>query len=162
MEPSMTVSFRKPFAVGLSIAIVATASLAASHTASSSNKAVAARHAQMQMISYNTGLLGSVAKGEVEFNAEMVNSAAKNLNALAKMDTSTLWTQGTEQGAAEGSRAKPEIWSDAPGFAAKFADLEKASADMMGAADLDAVKAGIGAIGGTCKGCHETYRGPKN
>ena len=158
----MKSSFRKPFTIGLSIAIVATAGLAASHTASSSNKAVAARHAQMQMVAYNTGLLGSVAKGEVEFNAEMVNSAATNLNALAKMDTSTLWTTGTEQGAADGSRAKPEIWSDAAGFADKFAALEKASADMMGAADVDAVKAGMGAIGGTCKACHETYRGPKN
>ncbi|MGC1494637.1 MAG: cytochrome c [Sulfitobacter sp.] len=155
-------SLKVPFGVGLSIAIVATAGLAASHTASSSNKAVAARHAQMQMIGYNTGLLGAMAKGEVDFSAEMANSAAINLNMLAKMDTSTLWTEGTEQGAADGSRAKAEIWSDAAGFADKFADLEKASAAMIGAADVDAVKAGMGAIGGACKACHESYRGPKN
>jgi len=158
----MKLSIRAPFAVALSTTVIATAGLAASHTASSSNKAVAARHAQMEMISYNTGLLGSVAKGEMEFNAEMVNSAAANLNALAKMDTATLWIGGTEQGAADGSRAKPEIWTDAAGFTDKFAMLEKASADMMDAADVDSVKAGMGAIGESCKACHEAYRGPKN
>ena len=154
--------FKVPFGLGLGIAVVATATLAASHAGKISNKAVAARHAQMQMISYNTSLLGAVAKGEVEFNAEAVNSAATNLNILAKMDTTTLWTTGTEQGAVDGSRAKPEIWTDAAGFADKFAALEKASAAMMGAADQDAVKASMGAIGGTCKACHESYRGPKN
>ena len=78
------------------------------------------------------------------------------------MDTATLWTPGTEQGAAEGSRAKPEIWSDAAGFAAKMADLKNAAAAMSGAADQAAVGAAMGGIGGACKGCHETYRGPKN
>ncbi len=151
-----------PFGLGLGIAVVATATFAASHSGKISNKTVAARHAQMQMISYNTGLLGAVAKGEVEFSAEMVNSAATNLNILAKMDGATLWTSGTEQGAVDGSRAKAEIWSDAAGFADKFAALEKASAAMIGAADQDAVKAGMGAIGGSCKACHESYRGPKN
>lgn len=154
----MTSLPRLPFAIGLSIAIVATASLAAT----ASDKAVAARHAQMQMISYNTGLLGDIAKGDAEFDAALVASAAANLNALAKLDGTSLWIAGTEQGAIEGSRAKTEIWTDAAGFADKFAALEKASADMMDAADLDAVKAGMGAIGGACKACHDTFRGPKN
>tara|TARA_R110000787_G_scaffold257257_1_gene362470 strand:+ start:1618 stop:2094 length:477 start_codon:yes stop_codon:yes gene_type:complete len=158
----MKLSFSIPFSVGLSIAIVATMGLAASHAASSSDKAVAARKALMQMVSYNAGLLGAVAKGEADFDAAMVNSAATNLNALAKFDTVSLWLEGTEQGAVEGSRAKPEIWNDTAGFADKFAALEKASADLIGAADLDAVKAGMGAVGGACKACHETYRGPEN
>lgn len=158
----MSALFRTPFAVGLGIAIIATSGYAASHAASSSDKAVAARHAQMQIVGYSTGILGDIAKGEMEFDAEMVNSAATNLNTLAKLDLASLWLPGTEQGAAEGSRAKPEIWSDRAGFIEKFAALEKASADMMGAADVDAVKAGMGAIGESCKMCHDSYRGPKN
>jgi cytochrome c556 len=158
----MSVFFRTPFAVGLSIAIVATAGFAANHTASPGDKAVAARQAQMQIVGYSTGILGDIAKGEMEFDAEMVNSAATNLNTLAKLNLASLWVPGTEQGAVEGTRAKPEIWSDRAGFVEKFAGLEKASADLMGAADVDAVKAGMGPLGGACKACHDTYRGPKN
>lgn len=143
-------------------AVVATASVAGSHAASSSNAAVAARHAEMQMIGYHIGILAAVAKGEMEYDSAMVDAAAKNLQTLAAMDKSTMWIAGTEQGAVDGSRAKAEIWSDPDGFAAKFTDLETASAAMIGAADAAAVGAGLGPIGGACKACHETYRGPKN
>lgn len=156
-------SFKKSaIAVGLSAALIATASVAGSHVAKSSNAAVSARHAQMQIIGYSIGVLGAVAKGEMEFDAAMVNSAATNLNRMATLDPATLWIAGTEQGAVDGSRAKAEIWSDSAGFAEKFADMDKASAALMGAADVDAVRAGMGALGGTCKACHEKYRGPKN
>ena len=146
---------------GLCAALVATAGYAASHS-NVTNKAVAARHAQMQMVAYHTGVLGAIAKGEMEYSAEMVDAAAANLRDLAKMNKATLWTAGTEQGATEGSRAKPEIWSDAAGFAAKMTDLETAAAAMIGAADQGAVGAAMAGIGGSCKACHEGYRGPKN
>ncbi len=148
------------FAVGLSVAIAATATLAASH--GSSNKAVEARHQQMGMIAYHTGVLAAIAKGEADFDAATVAAASTNLQALASLDTATLWTPGTEQGAADGSRAKPEIWSDAAGFQAKFDDLKMAAAAVGGASDAAAVGAAMAGIGGACKGCHETYRGPKN
>ncbi len=153
---------KRPFGIGLSVALIATAAIAASHSAEVANKTVAARHAQMDIIGYSTGILGAMAKGEVEFDAAMANSAAANINAMAKLDRASLWVPGTEQGAVAGSRAKAEIWSDAAGFAEKFAALEKAGADLIGVADVDGVKAGMAAIGGACKGCHETYRGPKN
>jgi len=148
--------------VSLSAALIATAGFAASHSSKSSNAAVVARHAQMQMIGYHTGLLGAIAKGEAEYDAGTVKAAAANLNALAKMNGATLWIEGTAQGQVDGSRAKAEIWSDPAGFAGKFAALEKASMDMMNAGDAAAVGAGMAGIGGACKGCHETYRGPKN
>lgn len=149
-------------ALGLSTAIIATASMAGSHAKEGMNPAVAARHHQMQMVGYSIGILGAVAKGEMEFDAAMVSSAAKNLNALATMDRATLWIEGTEQGAADGSRAKAEIWSDPDGFAERFQALADASAALVDASDVDAVRAGMGDLGGTCKACHEKYRGPKN
>ena len=152
---------KSAIALGLSGLLVATASFAGSH-AKTDNKAVAARHAQMQLIAYSIGILGATAKGEMEFDAEMVNSAATNLNKMATLDPATLWIAGTEQGAVAGSRAKAEVWSDADGFAAAFEKLASASAALVGAADAAAVGAGMGALGGSCKECHETYRGPKN
>ncbi|MFT6674148.1 MAG: cytochrome c556 [Sulfitobacter sp.] len=148
--------------LGLATALIATAGLAASHASKIDNAAVAARHAQMQMIGYHTGVLGAIAKGEADYDSAVVKAAAGNINALAKLDKTTLWVQGTAQGEVDGSRAKPEIWSDLDGFTAKFAALEKASAEMMSAADAAAVGAGMAGIGGACKACHETYRGPKN
>lgn len=142
--------------------LIATATLAASHAAGPSNKAVAARHAQMQVIGYSIGLLGGIAKGEMEFESSTVDSAAQNIALLAKLDTTTLWPEGTEQGATDGSRAKPEIWTNREGFNAAFADLEQAATAVVGAADAAAVGAAMKDLGGACKACHEKFRGPKN
>lgn len=149
-------------ALALSAGIIATASVAGSHSSKTMDPAVAARHSQMQIVGYSIGILGAVAKGEMAYDAAMVASAAANINAMAKLDRATLWTSGTEQGAAEGSRSKAEVWSDPAGFDAKFQGLADASAALMTAADAAAVGAGMGALGGACKACHETYRGPKN
>ncbi|MEQ6247952.1 cytochrome c [Sulfitobacter sp. HNIBRBA3233] len=153
----------KAFTLSLvGLAATATVAMAASHSQKGLEDAVKARHAQMQMVGYHTGMLGAIAKGEAEFDAQIVSAAAANLAALATMERATLWIEGSEQGAVEGSRAKAEIWSDPDGFAAKFGDLEKAALAFEGAADAAAVGAAMGALGGSCKGCHETYRGPKN
>ena len=146
--------------LGLGATLVATTVFADSHAVE--NPAVAARHHQMQMVGYHIGVLGGIAKGEMEYDAEMVSAAASNLAALARMERATLWVAGTEQGAVEGSRAKAEIWSDPDGFAKKFDDLTTAATALVDAGDAGAVGAGMGALGGSCKACHEAYRGPKN
>lgn len=152
---------KSKLAAGCAVALIATASIAASHATKSSNADVAARHAMMGLVGHNMGVLGSTAKGEIAFNAGLVQAAAANLNKLAQIDPTSLWTIGTEQGAADLSRAKPEIWSDAAGFSEKFEAMARASAALMDATDVEAVRAGMGALGGACKACHESYRGPK-
>lgn len=149
-------------ALGLGAAIIATASFAESHAAKDLDPAVAARHYQMQMVGYHTGILGAIAKGEAEYDAAIVAAAAKNLAALASMERATLWVEGTEQGVSAGSRAKAEIWSDPDGFAERMQALADASTALMDASDAAAVGAGMGDLGGSCKACHEKYRGPKN
>lgn len=154
----MKILGKTALALGVSAAIVASAAYAAK----SSNVDVAARQEMMGLVGHNIGILGSMAKGEIAFNAGLANASAGSLNMLAKIDPATLWTAGTEQGAADLSRAKAEIWSDPAGFAAKFTDMENAAATLMTVSDIDGLRAGMGALGGSCKGCHETYRGPKN
>lgn len=143
-------------------ALIASTAFAGSHAAKELNPAVAARHHQMQMVGYHIGILGAVAKGEMDYDAAMVSAAASNLAALARMERATLWVAGTEQGVAEGSRAKAEIWSDPDGFAEKFEGLATAATALIDAPDAAAVGAGMGALGGACSACHENYRGPKN
>lgn len=146
---------------GLTAAILATAAFADSHSAKEPEPPVAARQHLMQMVGYHTGLLGAVAKGEMAYDAAMVSAAASNIAALANMQRATLWIEGTAQGASAGSRAKPEIWSDPNGFAEKFKAMADAAGALVTASDAAAVGAGMGALGGSCKACHEAYRGPK-
>ncbi len=147
-------------AVSALAALVATTTIAIGED--DAPPAVKARKAQMQIIAYHTGLLGAIAKGEAPHDQAIVDVAARNVARMAMIERTTLWLEGTEQGAVKGSRAKAEIWSDPDGFAAKFDALEKAATGLVGAADAAAVGAGMGALGGACKGCHEGYRGPKN
>ena len=157
--------FIKKFSgAGLGIALIATAGIAASHSEKVANAAVNARHAQMQLIAYHTGILGGMAKGEAEYDAEKAKVAAMNLHTAATLDPSSMWVEGTENGTVEGSYAKPEVWTDAEGFASKYEDLQTASAAMMEAAgtDLDALKASMGNLGKACGACHDDYRVPKN
>ncbi len=154
---------------GLSLSFLAATTLAVtaladSHANPALDAAVKARKANMSMIGYHTGLLGSMAKGEAPFDAAMATAAAENLAAAASMNRMVLWIEGSEQGAVAGSRAKAEIWTDAAGFEEDAMALETAAAAMVTAAgtDLESLRAAMGDVGKSCGACHEAYRGPQN
>ncbi|MEO0402017.1 MAG: cytochrome c, partial [Pseudomonadota bacterium] len=138
--------------------------LADGHANPALDGAIKARNAQMSMISYHTGLLGAMAKGETPYDAASATAAAENLAMAASMNRVVLWLEGSEQGAAPGSRAKAEIWTDAAGFEEKAVALETAAATMVSAAgtDLESLRAAMGGIGASCGDCHKAYRGPRN
>lgn len=59
------------------------------------------------------------------------------------------------------SRAKPEVWSDKAGFAAKAKDFADATAALSAAAkadDKEAFAAALASTGASCKGCHDSYQ----
>lgn len=68
---------------------------------------------------------------------------------------------GTATGGAIKTAAKPDIWSDKAGFAKAAADFSiGAKAFDMAARGKDtaAMAKAMGALGGTCKGCHDKFR----
>jgi cytochrome c556 len=72
----------------------------------------------------------------------------------------TWFPAGTEVGVGK-SEAKAEIWTDKAGFAKAVADFSAAAKGYKAAADtgdLAATAKAMGALGGTCKGCHEKFR----
>lgn len=146
-----------------SVAIALALGLALPAAAQDIDGAVKARKGQMQIISYNMGILGGMAKGQIDYDAAMAVGAAKNLAATGAMDIATLWPEGSDNGAHPTTRAAAPIWSDAAGFEEKFGAFTTATAAAVdGVGDgLDGLRASLGAVGGTCKGCHQTYRGPK-
>lgn len=55
------------------------------------------------------------------------------------------------------SESSPTIWTNWDDFMGKGKALADAAA-ALDVASLDGIKAGMGAIGGTCKDCHTSYR----
>ena len=160
----MTRKIALPLAAALAIATFAGAASGDGHVDKALTAAIEARQHQMQLFSYNLGILGAIAKGEEPYDAARATAAAGNLAAVAKLDRSIHWVEGTVQGEVPGTRAKAEIWSDAAGFDKVATELEVAADGLADAAgtDLDALRAAMGPVGKACGTCHDNYRGPRN
>ncbi len=126
--------------------------------------ATKARHAQMGLYSFNLGILGAMAKGEVPYDAAAASAAAGNLAALAQLDQTHIWPEGSDELGVDGSRAMAEIWENMPDVMAKNDDLVTAAKAMEGAAgtDLASLQAAMGPVGEACGACHKAYRVPSN
>ena len=149
-------SYRILIAGGLSAAL-ATVAIAGGH---GGNPAVKARQSHMQLYQHNLAVLGGMAQGEIEYDAEAAQIHADNLLAVASLDERGYWTEGTAAGEVEGSRALPAIWEDMAGFEEDKADMITAASAMAEAAGtgLEAVQANIRAVGQACGACHQGYR----
>ena len=111
------------------------------------------REALMKEIGRTMKSLSEIAKGATPFDAATVKAGGETISAnLTKFGT--LFDAGTE-GASK--QARPEIWSDRAGFDAAREEAIKA-ATALAAADEAGLKAALGAMGGTCKTCHQKYR----
>ena len=130
------------------------------------DKAIKARQAVMQLYSFNLGKLGAMVKGEMDYDAAQAKLAADNLVKAASIGQDAMWPEGTakEDAGMEGKTwAKKAAWDTYPAVAKKHEALQAAAAKMADAAGggVDAIKAAIGSVGGSCKGCHEDFRAPK-
>ncbi|WP_041793848.1 c-type cytochrome [Pararhodospirillum photometricum] len=101
--------------------------------------------------------LSAIVKGELPLSAE----AAKHAEAIAAiMETlPAAFPEGTA-GIAK-TEAKAVVWSKPDEFKAnaqKSADAAKALAQAAASGDTAQMGKALAALGGTCKGCHETFR----
>jgi len=116
------------------------------------------RQSALALIGWYFGPLGAVAKGEKPFNKDEAVRATTNLVALSKMPWEG-FVAGTEN--VGNTKAKPEIWSKAADFK-KAGDNMQAEvaklAALANAGDADGFKKQFGAVGGTCKACHDDFR----
>ena len=124
-------------------------------------KAIKARQAGFQLYSFYAGHLFAMAKGEMEYDAELASTMAQNLNTVANLSNGAMWPQGSDNEAYAGkTRALPEIWTTYPAIGEKSQALKDATAAMVEVAGngLDALRSKIGAVGQSCKGCHDDFR----
>ena len=122
--------------------------------------AVKARQAHMQLVAHNIGVLGGMAQGKADYDADAAAAAASNLNALANMDQASYWTQGTDNATIDGTRALPAIWANMDDFMSKNEDFAFETEAMMDAAgtDLASLQGAMQGLGSTCSACHREYR----
>jgi cytochrome c556 len=117
---------------------------------------IGSRKAAMKTIGGSVGLLTKMVKGEEAYDSAKAKGAVDAI-AKAAQGFDALFPAGSDQG---DTKAGPKIWEDQAGFKAALAKLQEATGPAAEKAgkDVDGVKAALGALGATCKGCHETYR----
>ena len=148
--------------MGLALAFAVTA---VPGSAGEFEKVLEARQSLMQVYSFNISILGAMAKGEMAYDPEIAQAAADNLHAAVTMKNPTMWPKGSDQAAlGDETRAKPEIWSTYPEIAEKSQAMQDAAAQMASVAGTspDAVRTNMKQLGDGCKGCHESFRVPKD
>jgi cytochrome c556 len=124
---------------------------------------IKARQGQFWTMALNLSVLGDMAKGERDYDAAAAQAAADSLAGVAMLDQSRFWVEGSDNFELATTRAKPSIWENPDDFAAKWGAFQDGAATMQAAAGqgLDEMRGAMGAVGGTCKACHEAHRGPE-
>lgn len=114
------------------------------------------REAAMKKNGAAMGALAAIAKGEKDYDAEVVKTALTNIKEGITVFP-TYFPPGSEKASEE---ASPKIWENKADFEAKAAKLAEDVDALL--AQMPADKAAVGAamqtLGKNCGGCHELYR----
>lgn len=119
--------------------------------------AVKYRQSALTVIGNHFGRIGAMVNGRVPFDAKAAQDSAHVVATLSTLP----WAGFTPNTEALKSRAKPDIWKEQAKFkessdkmVAEVAKLEAATKT----GNLDAIKVAFGAVGGSCKACHDAFR----
>ena len=127
-------------------------------------KAIQARQAEMQLRSFNAGPLFAMAKGKIDYDAELAAMLANNLKLLTNVEMGRAWPQGSDNSAYPGkTTALPKIWETYPEIADYGLRYIEAVNNLAAVAGdgKDALRGQIGNLGKSCKGCHDDFREKK-
>ncbi|OYV00448.1 MAG: cytochrome C [Burkholderiales bacterium PBB5] len=142
-------------------AVAALASLPAAAQFNKPEDAIKYRQAAFTVMANHFGRIGAMAQGKVPFDAKLAAENAVIVSDLARLPF-TAFGEGTDKGLPH--RAKPEVWKEAAKFKAAgdkmVAEVAKLDAAAK-AGNLEALKAAAGAVGQSCKACHDDFRAEK-
>jgi cytochrome c556 len=126
--------------------------------------AIKARQGEMQLRAYNAGPLFAMAKGAIAYDAAMAATFAGNLKLMLDLDNGRAWAEGSANDNYKGkTTALPKIWTTYPEiseYGKKYVSAVKDLAAVAGTG-ADALKSKMGALGKSCKGCHDEFREKK-
>ncbi|AEY00066.1 cytochrome c prime [Oceanimonas sp. GK1] len=144
--------------------IVSTALFAASVSAQAElfkpEDAVKYRQSLYQVMAAQAGVIGGMAKGEIDFDAAALHQRAINLSNAAGLLGETYFPETRE---VKASNMLAKGWEDREGMQARGKDFGEALQNLVqvsGEAGFDQAQArkAAGELFKTCKGCHDDYR----
>ncbi len=112
------------------------------------------RHEAMEQVGDAIKVLAAMAKGQRKFDPAVVKAEATTIEERLEK-ASTLFPAGSDQGE---THARPEIWSDRAGFDKGMKDAEQAAHALQSVSEETAFRPALGALGRSCKECHDKYR----
>lgn len=137
--------------------LLATAMIAGAATAAHADEAATKyRQANMEIIGGHMHSIVPIVKGQVSNTADLV-AHAKGLAAAAAMTEGAFKTKALE-GKTEAKAAIWEKWDDFSADSKKMAEEANKLAEVAATGDSAAIGAQLGALGKTCKGCHDTFK----
>jgi cytochrome c556 len=143
-------------ALGATLAgLLLCAALPASAQFQKPQDAIKYRKAAFGIMGTHFGRLGAMANGKIPFDA----AAAKQNAEVAAFMSQLPWEAfgpGTE-----GGDARPEVWKEQAKFKELSDDMRKKMGELDVAAktgDLDKIKTAFGAVGMSCKTCHDSFK----
>jgi cytochrome c556 len=145
----------------VSALVVAAATLSATSAMAQFAKpedAVKYRQSALFVMQQNVGRIAAMVQGKAPFDAKVAADSAAVAEYMAKLPWAA-FVPGSDK--AGNSKAKAEVWSDSAKFNAAADKMQAEMAKLNAAAktgSLDAIKPAMGAVGGTCKGCHDDFR----
>lgn len=150
-------------AVFCSGAILSGAALAATPEPAKSQKHAEAyseyREALFTLMKSNMAPLGGMAKGAIEYDAQVMQTNGLRMEQLANMVSDYLKVDTREFDVH--THAKPELWDNYSDVESKIESLQSAAVNLQKVAkagDESAYREAIGKVGSTCKSCHDDYK----
>lgn len=117
------------------------------------NPAVKARMDLMKEVQDATAVLGKMARQDLPFDTAKAEAARLKLVETATEIPRAFAAPETDPN----SEARPAIWRDWDTFQSS-AERMQTVAQTLDTGSLDALRAGMGKIGKSCKSCHEAFR----
>lgn len=140
-------------------ALAGVALLAAPALAQDAAKSIGYRQAVMKGLSWHIGPVAAMAKGDIPFDKEVLQHHADALAALAAMSLESFQPGSTGM---DGTKASAEAVNSNADLQAKDKALVESTAALAagvaGLSDAAGIGALLGPVGGSCKGCHDSFR----
>jgi cytochrome c556 len=119
--------------------------------------AIKYRQSAMALQGHHLGRVFAMANGRVPFDAKVAAEQIEVVAMLNRLQFSA-FVDGSDKG---NTKAKPEIWSQKDKWAAAVTRSQDDVLKLVAAGrsgNMDQIKTAVGAVGQSCKGCHDDFR----
>lgn len=146
-------------AAGAALVLAGAAQISLAQSPTPAERAIEYRQAVFKVVAGNFGPLAQNAQGKLELQPGAARKYAERLAAIAEFPRDA-FPDISREGK---TKAKPEIWTDRAEFDKLLNDFGAAAKALAAvtanaSANPEDFKAAVGAVGNSCKGCHDKFR----